>query len=79
MDLQSILITIAVGAVAGLVADWLISGIRVGCLGAIIVGVLGGFIGGWSGRLGALGSDAPNRFLMAVHAFVSPNAIWSRK
>jgi len=47
MDLQSILITIAVGAVAGLLADWLISGIRVGCLGAIIVGVLGGFIGGW--------------------------------
>jgi uncharacterized membrane protein YeaQ/YmgE (transglycosylase-associated protein family) len=47
MDFQSILITIAVGAVAGLSADWLIKGIRVGCLGAIIVGVLGGFIGGW--------------------------------
>ena len=47
MDLQSILITIAVGAVAGLLADWLIKGIRVWCIGAIIVGVLGGFIGGW--------------------------------
>jgi len=47
MDLQSILITIAVGAVAGLLADWLIKGIRVGLIGAIIVGVLGGFIGGW--------------------------------
>jgi uncharacterized membrane protein YeaQ/YmgE (transglycosylase-associated protein family) len=47
MDFQSILIMIAVGAVAGLLADWLIKGIRVGLIGAIIVGVLGGFIGGW--------------------------------
>jgi uncharacterized membrane protein YeaQ/YmgE (transglycosylase-associated protein family) len=47
MDLQSILIMIGVGAVAGLLADWLIKGIRVGLLGAIIIGVLGGFLGGW--------------------------------
>lgn len=47
MDIQSILIMIVVGAVAGLLADWLIKGIRVGLLGAIIIGVLGGFLGGW--------------------------------
>lgn len=58
MSLQQILIAILVGAAAGLLADYVVKGIRLGLLGAIIVGVLGGFIGSWLfGLLGiSLGS-----------------------
>lgn len=58
MSLQQILIAIVIGAVAGLLADYVVKGIRLGLLGAIIVGVLGGFIGSWLfGLLGiSLGS-----------------------
>ena len=58
MDLWSILVWIAVGAIAGILADWAIKGIRLRLLGKIIVGILGGLLGGWGWSLvggGALG------------------------
>jgi uncharacterized membrane protein YeaQ/YmgE (transglycosylase-associated protein family) len=36
-----------VGAVAGILADFLVSGIRLGLIGKIIVGIIGAFLGGW--------------------------------
>ncbi len=47
MDLNSIVIWIIVGGIAGLLAEWLIGGINAGCIGTVIIGVLGAFIGGW--------------------------------
>ena len=38
---------IIVGAIAGLLADWVIKGIHMGLLGKIPVGIAGGFLGGW--------------------------------
>jgi uncharacterized membrane protein YeaQ/YmgE (transglycosylase-associated protein family) len=47
MTLESIVVWIIVGGVAGLLAEWLIGGIHTGCIGTVIVGVIGAFIGGW--------------------------------
>ena len=53
MALNSILTWIIVGGVAGLLAEWLIGGVRAGCIGTVIIGIVGAFIGGWLfGRLG---------------------------
>ena len=52
MALNSIIIWVVVGGVAGTIADWLVSGVRMGCLGTVIVGIIGAFVGGW--LLGAL-------------------------
>jgi uncharacterized membrane protein YeaQ/YmgE (transglycosylase-associated protein family) len=47
MTLNSILVWVIVGGVAGTIADWLVSGVRLGCLGTVIVGIIGAFIGAW--------------------------------
>ena len=47
MTLTSIVTWIVVGGVAGLLAEWLIGGVKLGCIGTVIIGVLGAFIGGW--------------------------------
>lgn len=47
MSLNSIIVWVLVGGVAGTVADWLVSGVRLGCLGTVIVGVIGAFVGAW--------------------------------
>jgi len=46
---------IIVGAVAGILADWVIKGIKLGLIGKILVGIVGGFLGGW--LFGLLGMD----------------------
>ena len=53
MALNSIIIWIIVGGVAGTIADWLVSGVNMGCLGTVIIGIIGAFVGGW--LLGTLG------------------------
>jgi len=53
MALNSIIIWVIVGGVAGTIADWLVSGVRMGCLGTVIIGIIGAFVGGW--LLGTLG------------------------
>jgi len=47
MALESIIIWIIVGGIAGTIADWLVSGVRLGCLGTVIIGIIGAFVGGW--------------------------------
>ena len=51
MTLSSIVTWIIVGGIAGLLAEWLIGGVKLGCIGTVIVGVLGAFIGGWLFRV----------------------------
>jgi len=41
MALESIIIWIIVGGIAGTIADWLVSGVRLGCLGTVIIGIIG--------------------------------------
>ncbi len=47
MTLTSIVTWIIVGGIAGLLAEWLIGGIHTGCIGTVIVGIIGAFVGGW--------------------------------
>ena len=48
MDLQAVLIWIVIGAIAGVLAESMVGGPRRGGLGtAILIGILGAFIGGW--------------------------------
>lgn len=47
MTLDMLVVWVVVGGVAGLLADALIKNIKVGIVGAILIGILGAFIGGW--------------------------------
>jgi uncharacterized membrane protein YeaQ/YmgE (transglycosylase-associated protein family) len=47
MDLQSIIIWIIVGAIAGWLAGMVVKGGGFGLIGDIIVGIIGGIIAGW--------------------------------
>ena len=53
MAVNSIIVWVIVGGVAGTIADWLVSGVRMGCLGTVVVGIIGAFVGAW--LLGTLG------------------------
>ena len=57
MDLNSILIWIVLGAIAGWVAGQIMKGRGLGTIGNIIVGIIGSFLGGWlAGQLGIRGA-----------------------
>ena len=47
MTLNSIIVWVIVGGVAGTIADWLVSGINTGCFGTVVVGIIGAFVGAW--------------------------------
>src|SRR5512142_2788408 len=47
MTLESLVIWIIVGGIAGLLAEAVVRGVGVGLVGAILVGILGAVIGGW--------------------------------
>ena len=47
MTLQSLLIFLLIGAVAGWLAGLIVKGYGFGLVGNILVGVIGSFIGGW--------------------------------
>jgi len=47
MTLLQILTWIVIGGVAGVIADALIRGIRLGLIGSILVGIAGAFVGSW--------------------------------
>jgi uncharacterized membrane protein YeaQ/YmgE (transglycosylase-associated protein family) len=48
MDLETVLIWIVIGAIAGVLAEAMVGGPRRSGLGtAILIGILGAFIGGW--------------------------------
>lgn len=46
-QLQSILIWLAIGAVAGVLAGTIVKGGGFGLFGDIVVGIIGAFVGGW--------------------------------
>ncbi|MBK8194003.1 MAG: GlsB/YeaQ/YmgE family stress response membrane protein [Lewinellaceae bacterium] len=53
MDLSTLLIILAIGAVSGWLAGFIRQGYGFGLLGNIIIGILGSFIGSWVfGELG---------------------------
>lgn len=43
----SIITWIIVGGISGFLAERVIGGFHIGCIGTVIVGVIGAFIGGW--------------------------------
>ncbi|HRK89231.1 MAG TPA: GlsB/YeaQ/YmgE family stress response membrane protein [Anaerolineales bacterium] len=47
MSLESLIVWVIVGGIAGTIADWLVSGVRLGCLGTVVVGIIGAFVGAW--------------------------------
>lgn len=47
MTLESLLIWIIVGAVAGFLAGLIVKGFGFGLMGNIVVGILGAFLAGW--------------------------------
>lgn len=47
MTLESLLIWIVVGAVAGFLAGIIVKGFGFGVMGNIVVGILGAFLAGW--------------------------------
>lgn len=53
MALETILIWVIIGAIAGWLAGVLVKGYGFGLMGNIVVGILGAVVGGW--LLGALG------------------------
>lgn len=47
MALESILVWLLIGAVAGWLAGVIVKGYGFGLVGNIVVGILGAFVGGW--------------------------------
>ncbi len=53
MTIETLLIWLLVGAVAGWLAGLIVKGYGLGLLGNIVVGIIGAFVGGWVfGQLG---------------------------
>jgi len=47
MTLNSLITWIIIGGIAGLIAEWVVGGYGLGCIGTVIVGIIGAFVGGW--------------------------------
>ncbi len=47
MDIQSLLVLLIVGAIAGWLAGVIVKGYGFGLVGNIVIGVIGAFIGNW--------------------------------
>lgn len=55
MSMETLIIWLLVGAIAGWLAGIVVKGFGFGLLGNIVVGIVGSFIGGWVfGRLGIM-------------------------
>ena len=67
MAIETILIWILVGAVAGWLAGLVVRGFGFGLIGIIIVGIIGAFLGGWLfGQLGfSIGAGIINTLFTA--------------
>jgi uncharacterized membrane protein YeaQ/YmgE (transglycosylase-associated protein family) len=67
MALESLIVWVIVGGIAGTIADWLVSGVNMGCLGTVVVGIIGAFVGAWLlGLLGvSIGSGLVNDIVTA--------------
>ncbi|MEJ0024248.1 MAG: GlsB/YeaQ/YmgE family stress response membrane protein [Alphaproteobacteria bacterium] len=64
MDIQTIVIWLAVGAIAGWLAGLVVKGGGFGLVGDIVVGILGAFVGGW--LFGVLGVGLPGPPIVAT-------------
>lgn len=47
MNLDSVMIWVIVGAIAGILIDVIWGNMKIGIVGAIVIGILGAIIGGW--------------------------------
>ncbi len=47
MSIESLIVWVVVGAIAGTIADWLVRGVSLGCIGTVVVGIVGAFVGAW--------------------------------
>ena len=67
MDLNTVIVWIIVGAIAGLLADRFVRSVSLGLVAAIVVGILGAFIGGWLfGQLGiSIGTGISSTIIVA--------------
>ena len=67
MTIGSIITWIIVGGIAGLLAEWVIGGFNLGCIGTVLVGIVVAFIGGWLlGQLDiSIGSGIVNTIITA--------------
>ncbi len=67
MDLQSLIILLVIGAIAGWAAGQIVKGYGFGLVGNIVVGVVGAWIGGWLfPQLGLWGADIVGMVISAV-------------
>ncbi|HPG09044.1 MAG TPA: GlsB/YeaQ/YmgE family stress response membrane protein [Saprospiraceae bacterium] len=67
MGVESILIWILLGAVAGWLAGQLYKGSGFGLFGNIVVGILGSFLGGWLGhKMGVAGATTGGFSLASI-------------
>jgi len=68
MALEQLLIWLIIGGLVGILADMFVSGIGLDLLEAIVVGILGAFIGGWLfGTLGIhVGSGVLSDIIVAL-------------
>jgi uncharacterized membrane protein YeaQ/YmgE (transglycosylase-associated protein family) len=64
MTLESLIILIIIGAIAGWLAGQIVKGMGFGLIGNIIVGIVGAFIGTW--LLGTLGISIGGGILGAI-------------
>ncbi len=73
MDIQTLLIILAIGAVAGWLAGVIMSGSGYGLLGDIVLGIIGAFIGGF--LFGLLGLSATGLIGQIISATVGAVAL----
>ncbi len=73
MDIQTLLIILAIGAVAGWLAGVIMSGSGYGLLGDIVLGIIGAFIGGF--LFGLLGLSAVGLIGQIISATVGAIAL----
>jgi uncharacterized membrane protein YeaQ/YmgE (transglycosylase-associated protein family) len=64
MSLETLLVWLLIGAIAGWLAGVIVKGFGFGPVGNIVVGILGAFIGGW--LFGALGIGAGYGIVSAI-------------
>lgn len=64
MSVESLLIWLLIGAIAGWLAGVIVKGYGFGLIGNIVVGIVGAFIGGW--LLGQLGLFAGSGIIGSI-------------
>ena len=56
MSIETILVWVAIGAIAGWIAGFILHGKGFGTIGNIIVGIIGSFLGSWIGNKFGVGA-----------------------